>query len=99
RSLRTKKVSIDRVIDPLKEINKDLINSLEVEGLQKAQYEIEKQCEEYTNYFCVGHTVMRYYINDGIIVNPIGHKGSKIKLDILATFLPQIVVDGLYAVT
>lgn len=99
RSLRTKKITIDREIDPIKEIDKDLINSLELEGLQKAQYEIEKQCEEYTDYFCVGHTVIHYYINDGIIINPIGHKGHKVKLDILATFLPQIVIDSLYAVT
>ena len=99
RSLKTSKITIDREIDPLKEIDKDLINSLEVEGLQKAQYEIEKQCEENTKYFCVGHTVVHYYINDGMIVNPLGHKGNKVKLEILATFLPQIVVDSLYSVT
>ncbi|MBU5675383.1 pilus assembly protein PilM [Alkaliphilus sp. MSJ-5] len=99
RSLKTNKVTIDREIDSTKDIDKDLINSLEVEGLQKAQYELEKQGEEYTKYFCVGHTVVHYYINDGIITNPLGHKGNKIKLDILATFLPQIVVDSLYVVT
>lgn len=99
RSLKTNKISIDREIDPTKDIDGDLINSLEVEGLQKSQYELEKQSEEYTKYFCVGHTVVHYYIDDAIITNPLGHKGSKIKLDILSTFLPQIVVDSLYSVT
>ncbi len=99
RSLKTDRITIEREIDPLKEIHQDLINSLEIEGLQKAQYEIEKQSEESTKYFCVGHTVVRYYINDGMILNPLGQKGNKVKLDILATFLPQMVVDSLYAVT
>ncbi len=98
RSLQTNKVTISREIDPIKEIDADLINSLEIEGLQKSKYELEKQSEEYIRYFCVGHTVVHYYIDDIIITNPLGHKGNKITLDILATFLPQIVVDSLYAV-
>ncbi|HZJ76501.1 MAG TPA: cell division FtsA domain-containing protein, partial [Oscillospiraceae bacterium] len=44
------------------------------------------------------YTVMYYYIDDVIITNPLEHKGNEIKLDILATFLPQMVVDSLYAV-
>lgn len=99
RSLKTNKVTIERDIDPTKNIDKDIISSLEVEGLQEAQYELEKQSEGYTKYFCVGHTVIHYYINDDIITSPIGHKANKIRVDILATFLPQIVVDSLYAVT
>ncbi len=98
RSLQTNKVTISREIDATKIIDIDLINSLEIEGLQKSKYELEKQSEEHTKYFCVGHTVMYYYIDDVIITNPLGHKGNKIKLDILATFLPQMVVDSLYAV-
>ncbi|HZX21346.1 MAG TPA: cell division FtsA domain-containing protein, partial [Clostridia bacterium] len=98
RSLQTNKVTISREIDPIKAIDSDLINSLEIEGLQKSKYELEKQSEEYIKYFCVGHTVVHYYIDDIIITNPLGHKGNKITLDILATFLPQIVVDSLYSV-
>ena len=60
--------------------------------------ELEKRSEEYIKYFCVGHTVIYYYIDDAMITNPLGHKGNKITLDILATFLPQMVVDSLYAV-
>jgi len=31
-------------------------------------------------------------------MNPTGHKGSNIRVDVIATFLPHIVVDSLYAV-
>ena len=43
RSLQTNKVTISREIDPMKDIDLDLINSLEIEGLQKSKYELEKQ--------------------------------------------------------
>lgn len=99
RSLQTKRVTVGRELDITKPVSLDLINSLEVEGLQKSKEELEKQAEEYMQYFCVGHTVVHYYIDDIIITNPLGHKGNKIELNILATFLPQMVVDSLYAVT
>lgn len=99
RSLQTSRVTVSRELDPTKDIDVDLINSLEIEGLQESKDELEKQSEEYTKYFCVGHTVVYYYIDDAIITNPLGHKGNRIKMDILATFLPQMVVDSLYSVT
>lgn len=98
RSLQTNEVTVSREIDLVKDIDIDLINSLEIEGLQKAGHELEKQSGGYTKFFCVGHTVVHYYIDDVIITNPLGHRGNKITLDILATFLPQMVVDSLYAV-
>jgi len=98
RSLQTNKVTVYRETDPIKDIDADLINSLEIEGLQKAKHELEKQSEEYTRYFCVGYTVVHYYIDDVMITDPLGHRGHKIAIDILATFLPQMVVDSLYAV-
>lgn len=99
RSLQTNRVSISRELDITKNIDMDLINSLEVEGLQESKNQLERQSEEYMKYFCVGHTVIHYYIDDVIITNPLGHKGNKIRIDLLATFLPQMVVDSLYAVT
>lgn len=40
---------------------------------------------------------MRYYLNDYAINNLEGHKAERIGIDLLATFLPEEVVDGLYA--
>lgn len=98
RALQTHRIEIEREIDPNKLIDKHLVNSVEIEGLQKAQRALEEQALEKNQYFCVGHTVVNYYINDGLITNPVGHRGNQLKLDILATFLPHGVVDSLNTV-
>ena len=47
-------------------------------------------------FYCVGYTVVRYYLNDYPIGNLEDHKARKIGADLIATFLPDDVVDGLY---
>ncbi len=98
RALKTFRVEIEKELDENKIVDKHLVNSIEIEGLQKAQNQLEEMDTENTNYFCVGHTVVNYFLNDGIITNPTGHRGRKLKMDILATFLPHMVVDSLYTV-
>lgn len=55
------------------------------------------ESHETTKYFCVGYTVVKYFLNNYEITNLEGHKGTKIAADVLATFLPEEVVDSLYA--
>ncbi|SDK69385.1 cell division protein FtsA [Natronincola ferrireducens] len=98
RALKTFETTIEKEIDEYKEIDRHLVNSVEIEGIQQAQKQLQIGDEETRNYFCVGHTPVNYYLNDGLITNPIGHRGKKLKIDILATFLPKIVVDSLYTV-
>ncbi|AKL94456.1 cell division protein FtsA [Clostridium aceticum] len=98
RALKTFPITIEKELDEYKEINRDFVNTIEIEGIQQAQKKLEETSEELVNYFCVGHTTVNYYLNDGIITNPIGHKGKKLSADILATFLPRIVVDSLHTV-
>ncbi|MDR5658994.1 cell division FtsA domain-containing protein [Serpentinicella sp. ANB-PHB4] len=98
RSLKTHQLTIEKKIDPIKTIDKHLINSIEIEGLQNAQQIIEEQSEDTTEYFCVGHTVVNYYLNGSIITNPEGHRGETISIEIIATFLPQIVIESLHTV-
>lgn len=98
RALKTSRVEVVKELDEGKAIDKHLINSLEIEGLQTAQMRLEEEATELTNYYCVGHTIVNYYLNDGLITNPIGHRGKKLKVDILATFLPYLVVESLYTV-
>ena len=98
RSLKTYQTTVEKDIDINREIDRHLINTLEIEGLQNAQSIIKEADEHDKDYLCVGHTVVNYYLNGSLITNPIGHRGEKLRSDILATFLPQIVVDGLYSV-
>ncbi|MBN2900005.1 MAG: rod shape-determining protein, partial [Clostridia bacterium] len=39
-----------------------------------------------------------YYLDNSMIINPRGHKGNVLEAELIATFLPHIVVDSLYTV-
>lgn len=98
RSLKTIKTDAGIKIDPDIVIDKHILKSLEIEVIQKARQILVEQDENNYNYYNVGHTVINYLIDNSMIINPLGHKGSNLCMEIIATFLPQIVVDGLYKV-
>ncbi len=81
-------------------INQEYIHSIDLIGVEKAHEiimdELSKNKEK-TKYYCVGYTVIKYYLNDYEINNLEGHKGTKIAADVLATFLPEEVVSSLYS--
>lgn len=99
RSLKTHKVFLERKTEKGTEVERDAISSLEIEAIQKAQKEIEEmQHEDEHHYYCVGYAVVNYYLNGSIIGNLEGHKANTIGIEVLATFLPKLVVDSLYSV-
>lgn len=100
RVLKTSNIKVERQIDKEKEIDHDLVSSMEIEGVQLAQMKLDDETvnEEKTQFYCVGYSVINYYLNGYIISTLIGHKGRTISADILATFLPYSVVDSLYTV-
>lgn len=75
----------------------EYIHSLEMMGVEKAHEQLVEEMGTQDKYYCVGYTVIKYYLNDYEISNLEGHKAHKISGDVLATFLPEEVVDGLYA--
>ncbi len=80
-------------------INQEYIHSIDLIGVEKAHEMIMEELsenKETTKYYCVGYTVVKYYLNDYEITNLEGHKGVKIGADVLATFLPEEVVSSLY---
>lgn len=81
-------------------ITQEYIHSIDLIGVEKAHdIVLDELCEnkEKTKYYCVGYTVIKYYLNDYEILNLEGHKGTKIGADVLATFLPEEVVGSLYS--
>ena len=75
----------------------EYVHSLEMMGVEKAHEQLVEEMGTQDKYYCVGYTVIKYYLNDYEISNLEGHKEHKISGDVLATFLPEEVVDGLYA--
>ena len=100
RVLKTCQMRIEREIDEGLEIDGQLISALEMEAVQKAQMKIEDSLgeAEKDSFYCVGYSVVNYYLNDYIITSLLGHRGTKVGVEVLATFLPHMVVDSLYSV-
>lgn len=78
-------------------VNQEYIHSLELIGIEKAHEKMLAENTSEDKFFCVGYTVIKYYLNGYEIGNLEGHKAHNIAADVLATFLPEEVVDGLYA--
>jgi len=99
RVLKTMQTHVDLEIEDHLEISKELILSLELQGMEKAMHQINYNGNnEDQSFYCVGYSVMNYYLNDFVMKNLEGHKGNKISADILSTFLPSEVVNSLYKV-
>lgn len=95
RALKTVRINKHIDIDENVLIDHNMIKSLEIELIQEAQKVLLGEAKEKTVYYNVGYTVINYYLDDGMIINPVGHKGKRISADVIGTFLPQIVVDSL----
>ena len=72
------------------------IHTLDLLGVDKAAQELKEANDTKYKFYCVGYSVMKYYINDEIFSNLESHKADKISEKIIVTFLPEDVVDGLY---
>lgn len=78
-------------------VNLEYIHSLEMLGVERAHEQLVEELGTEERYYCVGYTVIKYYMNGYEISNLEGHKARRISGDVLATFLPEEVVDSLYA--
>lgn len=97
RVLRTVTTYAECTFDNDREVTDEDVFSLSTLGVEKAYEEFVGNNEDTDmKFYCVGYTPMRYYLNGYQITNLEGHKARKIGMDLIATFLPDDVVDGLY---
>ncbi|WP_108671317.1 cell division protein FtsA [Peribacillus acanthi] len=97
RALKTEraKVSVDIAGKPM--ISKDDILHLELTAVQAAQSEVAEKGmgEQSFHYYCVGYSVLYYHLDGQEIGSLIDQKGEKASVEIIATFLPKVVVESL----
>lgn len=97
RVLRTVTTHVEYPFGSDKEIGQEDVYALVSAGVEKAYEEfLESAKDEETKFYCVGHSVVRYYLNGYPMGNLEGHKARTVGVDLIATFLPEDVVDGLY---
>ncbi|MDO4966843.1 MAG: cell division FtsA domain-containing protein [Lachnospiraceae bacterium] len=77
-------------------VDAEHVYTLDMLGVEKAYDEFHEINDTEVKFYCVGYTVVKYYVNDYPIATPEKHKARKISVELIATFLPDDVVDGLY---
>ncbi len=96
RVLKTVTVHVVDEYEAERAVTEDDVFALQALGAQKAYEDFQANNETDIVFYCVGYTPIRYYLNGYQITNPQGHKAKNIGIDLIATFLPDDVVDGLY---
>ncbi|NLB17708.1 MAG: ATPase [Syntrophomonadaceae bacterium] len=86
------KASVGR--SQLHEISWREVQALELEAVQQAQMKIAKE-EQSAGYFCVGYSVVNQLLEKQPLQNLVGQVGQHIEIEVIATFLPRVVVDSL----
>ena len=97
RVLKTINVSVEYEYPEDSVVTAEDIHTLDLLGIEKAQEILKEENDTQYKFYCVGYTVVKYYINDEPFSNLEGHKARKISEEVIVTFLPEDVVDGLYA--
>lgn len=96
RVLKTVNVRAEHTFPEEKEVTQEDIFALNSQGVELAYEEFHKEDDSDVKFFCVGYSVVRYYMNNYVIGNLENHKANVIAVDMIATFLPEDVVDGLH---
>ena len=97
RVLKTVTTHVDYEYPEETIVTREMIHTLELLGVEQAQNILREQNDTKYRFYCVGYSVVKYYMNDEVYSNLEGHKAEVISIDIIVTFLPEDVVDGLYA--
>ncbi|MBO4678931.1 MAG: cell division protein FtsA [Lachnospiraceae bacterium] len=96
RVLKTVNTHVDMIFEEERETKPEDVTNLQLLGVEKAYKEFQSGNNTDIKFYCVGYSVIKYYIDKLPILNLVGHKAKHISADMIATFLPDDVVDGLY---
>jgi len=97
RALKTVEGKMDIDISERPLISTEDINHLELAAVQKAQQTLSTNPSEgqNDNYYCVGYSVIHYNLDGDVIGNLIDQTGKSASVNVIATFLPRVVVESL----
>ncbi len=97
RVLKTMNVHVDMDLDKERNVTRDDMNTLVSMGVDNAYTQFQEKNDTDIHFYCVGYSVIKYYINGLWMSEPEHHKAKMLGADMIATFLPDDVVDGLYS--
>jgi cell division ATPase FtsA len=97
RALKTSEGSMIVDISEESLISTEDINRLELAAVQQAQQKLlaSDAVTKDDYYYCVGYSVLHYKLEGDEIGNLIEQAGRSASVDVIATFLPRVVVESL----
>jgi len=100
RALRSEAATFRLELPKVQQIGGDLIGQLEAGAVSRAEEAILAQPDQQsTRFYMVGYTASQYRLDGYPLQSLKSHSGKVLEADVVATFLPQEVVESLYAVT
>lgn len=99
-ALKTSRGSCRKHRQQLNELKTEEVKALEIEAVQEAQVKLAQEelgNKDYSNYFCVGYSVVSYLLEGQAIGKLIGQVANEVAVEVIATFLPRVVVDSLFS--
>ncbi len=97
RVLKTVTTTVEYEFPEETVVDLEALHTLDLLGVESAQEILREKNDTKYKFYCVGYSVVRYYLNDELFTSLEGHKANKIAEEIIVTFLPEDVVDGLYS--
>ena len=97
RALRTQTGSFSLELPGEQPIDAEQISRLEAGAVSVAEEALQKDGDSRRQMFLVGYTVVQYRLDNYPLANLQYHSGRKAEADVVATFLPEEVVESLYA--
>ena len=99
RALKTEKAIVTLSIKNRPIFTEEDINRLELQAVQQAQQQLLQHKEDVKNnhYYCVGYSVLYFRLDGEEIGSLLDQQGDEASVEVIATFLPRVVVESLLA--
>ncbi|MGB9886392.1 MAG: cell division protein FtsA [Moorellales bacterium] len=97
RALRTQRARATQRIGSARPVSREEVLALEIEAVHEALRLMARSEAAWNDYHCVGYSVVGYWLDGAGIGNLIGQRGGTAEVEVVATFLPRVVVDSLYS--
>ncbi len=96
RALKTVQASVNVNIKNRPLFSEEDISRLELSAVQKAQsLLVQSDDVKLSHYYCVGYSVLYYKLDGEEIGSLVDQQGSEASIEVIATFLPRVVVESL----
>lgn len=100
RALKTEQAQVTIDIRNRPIFTQEDINRLELQAVQQAQSQLIQHNEKDHNnhyYYCVGYSVLYYKLDGEEIGSLLDQRGNEAAVEVIATFLPRVVIESLLA--